>query len=608
MQRSFGPQSFQLQMDSTDTFFFDPANPDDPNTFDRRRHYPSLTANMNAKKFKKTGLVFAYEGRAEALQVGNQDHIDKYDRFDINPRVSRPLSRPFVQLTPQVQLRYTHYGSQVIEGELDPTSIDRKYVEGSLEMRGPSFSRVFNTPGNFYSERFKHTLSPEVTYTYRSKFEEFDSIPRFDYLDFFPGTNEVRYGLVNQIYAKRHGKSGKLEPYELFTWRVGQTYYVDLASSANLYDPNYSSAVFDKDGKPAHLSPLQSRLRFRPTPAVSTNFDLEYDVNFKEVRSLSLSTSVNYRLFGLDGRWFRGISRITIDKTRASNTMRGSGRVQLLPGKLTATGSVDYDVAGQVAGAGHRPPALRRAVLRVHGRVHQLQVQHRQTSSGVSPSSWPTSGPSATSWGRKRPRATAASWPDDDHAHPRHRRGRLHRLQLRAPRGAHAARLGDRGPGQAHLRRPPREPGRRSRAHRGFSFVQGDIADPAVVARVLPGCHYVVNFAAETHVDRSLYDAGGFIQTDVYGAFVLLEEARRSQELKLFVQISTDEVYGSVEKGSSRGDGRADAAQSRTPRARRAGTGWPTPTSRPTGCRSWSRAPPTTTDPTSSRRRSSRSS
>jgi dTDP-glucose 4,6-dehydratase len=88
--------------------------------------------------------------------------------------------------------------------------------------------------------------------------------------------------------------------------------------------------------------------------------------------------------------------------------------------------------------------------------------------------------------------------------------------------------------------------------HPGFEFVQGDIADPDVVARVMPGCQYVVNFAAETHVDRSLYDAGSFIQTDVYGTFVLLEEARRSEVLRRFVQISTDEVYGSVETGSSR--------------------------------------------------------
>jgi dTDP-glucose 4,6-dehydratase len=96
----------------------------------------------------------------------------------------------------------------------------------------------------------------------------------------------------------------------------------------------------------------------------------------------------------------------------------------------------------------------------------------------------------------------------------------------------------------------------------GFTFVRGDIADPEAVAAVLPGCAYVVNFAAETHVDRSLYDAGSFIQTDVYGTFVLLEEARRSRELKTFVQISTDEVYGSVETGSSR---ETDALMPRNP-------------------------------------------
>jgi len=100
------------------------------------------------------------------------------------------------------------------------------------------------------------------------------------------------------------------------------------------------------------------------------------------------------------------------------------------------------------------------------------------------------------------------------------------------------------------------------RERKGFTFVQGDIADPKAVAQAMPGCQYVVNFAAETHVDRSLYDAGGFIQTDVYGAFVLLEEARRTKELKLFVQISTDEVYGSVESGSSK---ETDALMPRNP-------------------------------------------
>jgi dTDP-glucose 4,6-dehydratase len=61
-----------------------------------------------------------------------------------------------------------------------------------------------------------------------------------------------------------------------------------------------------------------------------------------------------------------------------------------------------------------------------------------------------------------------------------------------------------------------------------------------------------VHFAAETHVDRSIMSAGDFIRTDVEGTFVLLEAARRAPGLRRFVQISTDEVYGSVPTGASR--------------------------------------------------------
>ena len=61
-----------------------------------------------------------------------------------------------------------------------------------------------------------------------------------------------------------------------------------------------------------------------------------------------------------------------------------------------------------------------------------------------------------------------------------------------------------------------------------------------------------MHFAAETHVDRSIMNAGEFITTDVYGTFVLLEAARENPGLRRFVQISTDEVYGSVPEGSSR--------------------------------------------------------
>ena len=80
-------------------------------------------------------------------------------------------------------------------------------------------------------------------------------------------------------------------------------------------------------------------------------------------------------------------------------------------------------------------------------------------------------------------------------------------------------------------------------------LVEGDIADAEAVARAGGGCDAAVNFAAETHVDRSILGAAEFIQTDVYGTYVLLEWARETGAR--LVHVSTDEVYGDLPPGVS---------------------------------------------------------
>lgn len=84
-----------------------------------------------------------------------------------------------------------------------------------------------------------------------------------------------------------------------------------------------------------------------------------------------------------------------------------------------------------------------------------------------------------------------------------------------------------------------------------YKFVKGDISDPKIVRDIFhDNPDIVVHFAAETHVDRSIGNPDDFIRTDIYGTYVLLEAARQSK-VECFIQISTDEVYGSVEKGFS---------------------------------------------------------
>jgi dTDP-glucose 4,6-dehydratase len=88
--------------------------------------------------------------------------------------------------------------------------------------------------------------------------------------------------------------------------------------------------------------------------------------------------------------------------------------------------------------------------------------------------------------------------------------------------------------------------------HPRHHFVRADICDAAAVTPLVQRSQVVVHFAAETHVDRSIQAAGDFIRTDVIGTFTLLEAARGASSLQKFVQISTDEVYGSVPEGASR--------------------------------------------------------
>ncbi|MEV0408301.1 dTDP-glucose 4,6-dehydratase [Actinoallomurus sp. NPDC050550] len=87
--------------------------------------------------------------------------------------------------------------------------------------------------------------------------------------------------------------------------------------------------------------------------------------------------------------------------------------------------------------------------------------------------------------------------------------------------------------------------------HPQFTFIRGDIGDGSLLKEVVPGHDVIVNFAAESHVDRSIDDAGDFVVTNVLGTQRLLQAALE-YGVRTFVQVSTDEVYGSIDDGAWR--------------------------------------------------------
>jgi hypothetical protein len=142
------------------------------------------------------------------------------------------------------------------------------------------------------------------------------------------------------------GPAGKLAASELLSWRIGQTYYVQIGESQNEFDPNYSSGAFGPGGVPSHLSPLQSHLTLHPTARTAANFDTEYDVNFHQFRTFSLSTTLRSQWVDVLAAWSKN-KQVTDDvdiPPIISQTIRGTARFQLVPTHLTLDGGADYDV------------------------------------------------------------------------------------------------------------------------------------------------------------------------------------------------------------------------------------------------------------------------
>jgi hypothetical protein len=138
-----------------------------------------------------------------------------------------------------------------------------------------------------------------------------------------------------------------LEAYEFLAWRVGQTYYVNLADDPAQHDPNYVSSNFSPGNVPSHISPVKSRLRFQPNRQVTSNLDVEYDVNYKALSRLALSTTFDDELVRLSTRWSRRYDinddgAVTI--TTGYETLCGAARVSVLPSRLSVHGSADYNI------------------------------------------------------------------------------------------------------------------------------------------------------------------------------------------------------------------------------------------------------------------------
>jgi LPS-assembly protein len=307
-------------------------------------HAPSFESSSVDHELAHSPFYWSYDAAAEGLSRSEPSFrtAPLVGRFDLSPTLSLPLVLHGWSVRPEISLRETFYTQQLVPsggiGVARSDIINRKALEGALEIRPPTLDRIFNR--EFLGRKWKHVIEPRATYRYVTGVDNFSQILRFDERDILSNTNEVEYGVVNRLYAKRTsaqpedcdatGMSSLIvgrpagesripwerqpepasvpcqkgpEVREIVTWELAQKYFLDptfggalVPGQRNVFATtvDFTGIAFLTDAR--RLSPLISRLRFQPTNRTEAEWDIDYD--FRQGRINASTAFVNYR-FGL---------------------------------------------------------------------------------------------------------------------------------------------------------------------------------------------------------------------------------------------------------------------------------------------------------------------
>jgi LPS-assembly protein len=291
--------------------------------------------------FSAEGLSRSEPGFSTAPLIG---------RIDLSPSVSLPLLFVGWSVRPEFSLRDTTYTQQLAPalgsgrngiGTAHSQALNRKSLEGSIELRPPSLHRVFSR--ELLGRKWKHAFEPRIVYDYVTGVDNFSRILRFDDRDILSDTNEVEYAIVNRLYAKRIssepegcGHEGmpalmvgaapipsrvpwertvrtaeqpcppQPRTREVVTWELAQKYFFDPSFGGALIPGkrNVLTSTVDLTGiafltQPTHLSPLISRLRVSTSARNDLEWDADYEFHFGRVNTSTVLFNHHFGLFTL---------------------------------------------------------------------------------------------------------------------------------------------------------------------------------------------------------------------------------------------------------------------------------------------------------------------
>jgi LPS-assembly protein len=317
-----------------------------PPVFDSIRilHTPSVDASSVDQQIGRSPFFWSFDSSMTGLSRSEPGfHTSSVlGRFDVSPEVAMAVQFHGWSLRPALDLHETYYSERFVNGVdvRDPTN--RRALETTIELRLPVLEKVFDH--EYLGQKWKHVIEPRIVYRYVTGVNNFADILHFDERDILSDTNEVEYGFVTRLYAKRPpsqvqecerpmtalavgaaapeqtvpwGRGGNLDNQpcvvgpqvrEVVTWELGQKYFLDPTFGGALVtgQRNVFTTTEDLSGiafitQPRHLSPLISRLRVATGTHTDTEWDMDYDFQLNRVNASTLLVNYNFGSFTFGG-------------------------------------------------------------------------------------------------------------------------------------------------------------------------------------------------------------------------------------------------------------------------------------------------------------------
>ena len=345
---TWGAQSLNVLVDSRDTFL---AN----GNVTTQRQLPDVAYRLTKLKLGSSNLYLSVDTTASYLETSSSGLYDeRYGRLDLAPQLTLPLRvAPWLSVAVSGGGRATWWGASLPATRTDPEtgepasycgdqviapgqrfcgdSLDRVYPSASLNVIGPSISRIFDASVGRFS-KFKHIVEPRWSWAYAGQYSEQAQVPRFDEIDPFSSTNVGQLSLVNRVLAKPADPT-QGGAFEIFSLEIAQAYSFDASQ------PLQKSS----DGtRTSQESGLVGRLRFSPSQDFSLESKVVYSTLFSGLDSTSLSARGNFQRVDLDLTWFTNYNPEL--STKSSDQARLGLGVDVLPKRLRLSGQVSYNL------------------------------------------------------------------------------------------------------------------------------------------------------------------------------------------------------------------------------------------------------------------------